>query len=337
MAQTWHARRLRAARAEEVVRSTKRDDAIPFGFGGNKVRELEYAWRRRSKPEPIRWSPSGGVQSNHARATAAVAAKLGLRAHLIINGTPSEKPTDSARLDRLLGAEIEYIPSRLRARRGGARATCPSRDGRGRKPFWDSARRVHSTRRTRLQCARRWPEMIGQEITPDVIVTASSSGGTLAGLAAGIALHGVEVRLIGVSADDPAAEIESTVRTIVAGILPLVGANAALANDVRFSVDDRWIGEGYGVATDASREAQTLAARSEAVFVDHTYTAKALGALIGAVRAGEFSGDGRCCSGTRADRSGCSPDLFTPRGESSALRGRSPSPVRTAFRRRPAP
>ena len=72
---------------------------------------------------------------------------------------------------------------------------------------------------------------------------------------------------------------------------PLVGANVSLGSDVNFRVDDRWVGDGYGIATEASQEAQTLAAQREAIFVDHTYTAKALAALIAAVRAGEFSRD----------------------------------------------
>jgi len=133
--------------------------------------------------------------------------------------------------------------------------------------------------------------MVNQGMRPDVIVSASSSGGTLAGLAAGLAMHGLNTRLVGVSADDPAREIESTVRTIISGIAPLAGVDSALLSAARFSVDDRWVGDGYGIATDASREAQNLAARCEAIFVDHTYTAKALGALIAAVRAGEFSVD----------------------------------------------
>jgi 1-aminocyclopropane-1-carboxylate deaminase/D-cysteine desulfhydrase-like pyridoxal-dependent ACC family enzyme len=56
-------------------------------------------------------------------------------------------------------------------------------------------------------------------------------------------------------------------------------------------VDDRFVGEGYGIATPASREAAELAARLEALVVDHTYTAKALAALLAGVRAGEFAAD----------------------------------------------
>jgi 1-aminocyclopropane-1-carboxylate deaminase/D-cysteine desulfhydrase-like pyridoxal-dependent ACC family enzyme len=96
-------------------------------------------------------------------------------------------------------------------------------------------------------------------------------------------------RVIGISADDPAASIESTVRTIIAGLGAMAGEDgAALARSVHVTVDDTFVGDGYGIATPASREAQSIAARSEALFVDHTYTAKALAALIAYVRAGRF-------------------------------------------------
>jgi 1-aminocyclopropane-1-carboxylate deaminase/D-cysteine desulfhydrase-like pyridoxal-dependent ACC family enzyme len=65
----------------------------------------------------------------------------------------------------------------------------------------------------------------------------------------------------------------------------------ALARSVHVSADDSFVGEGYGVATPASREAQSLAARTEALFVDHTYTAKALAALIAFVRDGRYRKD----------------------------------------------
>jgi 1-aminocyclopropane-1-carboxylate deaminase/D-cysteine desulfhydrase-like pyridoxal-dependent ACC family enzyme len=60
---------------------------------------------------------------------------------------------------------------------------------------------------------------------------------------------------------------------------------------VHVTVDDSFVGDGYGVATPASREAQSIAAHTEALFVDHTYTAKALAGLIAYVRAGTFRAD----------------------------------------------
>jgi 1-aminocyclopropane-1-carboxylate deaminase/D-cysteine desulfhydrase-like pyridoxal-dependent ACC family enzyme len=102
---------------------------------------------------------------------------------------------------------------------------------------------------------------------------------------AGVALHGLETRVIGVSADDPAADVAATVRRIVRGIAGVESFDGPI------DVDDSRVGEGYGIPTDASREAQQLFARTEALFVDHTYTAKAAGALISYVREKRFSTD----------------------------------------------
>ena len=98
--------------------------------------------------------------------------------------------------------------------------------------------------------------------------------------------------MLGVSADDPAGEVEATVRAIVAGMGPLLRVDGdALAASCEIMIDDTCVGGGYGAPTAASREAQQLLAASEALFVDHTYTAKALGALVARVRDGRFRSD----------------------------------------------
>src|SRR5262250_3330383 len=90
----------------------KRDDAIAFGFGGNKVRKLALVAARAQADGADTLITAGGVQSNHARATAAAAAKLGMRAVLVANGQPPDRPSANALLDALLGAEIVYVQSR---------------------------------------------------------------------------------------------------------------------------------------------------------------------------------------------------------------------------------
>jgi 1-aminocyclopropane-1-carboxylate deaminase/D-cysteine desulfhydrase-like pyridoxal-dependent ACC family enzyme len=132
-------------------------------------------------------------------------------------------------------------------------------------------------------------ELIGQDAVPDVIVHATSSGGTQAGLTAGCTIHGLRTRVVGVSADEPAAALQSCVRGIIEGMGPHLGTDgAALAAARSIDVDDTRIGGGYGVPTDASIEAASLLARHEAVFVDHWYTAKAAAGLIAGLRGGAF-------------------------------------------------
>src|SRR6476660_5440440 len=88
--------RLRAELHATPKLLVKRDDAISFGFGGNKVRKLEYAVAQAQAFGADTLVTLGGVQSNHARATAAAAAKLGLKCVLIVNGTPPERPSANA-------------------------------------------------------------------------------------------------------------------------------------------------------------------------------------------------------------------------------------------------
>jgi len=271
--------RLRAELGARPKLLVKRDDAISFGFGGNKVRKLEYALAQAKAFDADTLVTLGGVQSNHARATAAAAAKLGMRCVLIINGTPAERPTANALLDRLLGAEIEHIPSRLERGEASERVMTRLR-AEGRRPYFLPL--GASTPVGAFGFVAAIGEMVGQGIIPDVIVHACSSGGTQSGLIAGTVLYGLNTRIIGVSADDPASDVTSTVRRIIRGIDGLEAFDGAV------EVDDTRVGDGYGIPTPESIEAQGLAARTEALFVDHTYTAKAFGALIAYLREGRF-------------------------------------------------
>jgi len=274
--------RLRATLGGGPRLLAKRDDAIPFGFGGNKIRKLEYAIAEALEGDADTIVTVGGLQSNHARATAAVAAKLGLRCVLILNGVPPLKPTANTLLDGLLGAEIEYIATRDERAAACERVVARLRD-EGRRPFLIPL--GASTSVGALGFVAAVSELVEQQMVPDVIVHATSSGGTQAGLLAGVALNNLKTQIIGVSADDPAEAIEVSVRRIIAGIERFHMPYGEI------EVDDTRVGEGYGLPTPESREAQEVAARTEALFVDHTYTAKAFGALMAYVREGRFTED----------------------------------------------
>jgi 1-aminocyclopropane-1-carboxylate deaminase/D-cysteine desulfhydrase-like pyridoxal-dependent ACC family enzyme len=278
--------RLRAAIGGGPRLLVKRDDAIPFGFGGNKVRKLQLVAAEALAAGADTLITCGGVQSNHARATAATAARLGLDCVVVANGTRSPRLTANALLLELLGAQVEYVPTRGH-RDAGLERVAERLRREGRVPCVIPL--GASTPRGALAYARAVGEMLRQVPAPDVIVHASSSGGTQAGLCAGCALDAIPTRVIGVSADDPAGEIADTVSRIIAGMGPLLGLDGdELATACAIEVDDLFVGDGYGLATEASREAQHLAARTEALFVDHTYTAKALAALIAYTRDGRL-------------------------------------------------
>ncbi len=277
----------RLARFEAAIGSphpifVKRDDAIPFGFGGNKVRKLELVMAEALGAGATTVITCGGVQSNHCRATAAAAARLGLKCHLVLSGAPPERTTGNTRLNELFGATIHFVPGRT------DRAPCMAElEGSLRKagetPFVVPL--GASTPMGAAGLALGLFEILEQGHRPDVIVHASSSGGTQAGLLAGVVLAGIETRIVGVSADEPQASLAAIVETLERGVLDLAGSAALIR---RAEVNDRFVGEGYGLPTEASREAQRLLARSEAIVVDHTYTAKALAGLIALVREGSL-------------------------------------------------
>jgi L-cysteate sulfo-lyase len=265
----------------------KRDDAIAFGFGGNKVRKIEMVAARAQADGADTLITTGGVQSNHCRVTAAAAARLGMRCVIVANGTPPARLTGNALLDALFGAEVRYVAAR-EERAPAMEAEAAALRARGRRPVVIPL--GASTPLGALGFVRAVGEIAGQfPAPPEYIFHSTSSGGTQAGLVAGCALHGLPTRVIGISADDPVAVIQATVRSIIEGIGTLLGVDgAALAEARPIEVDDRFIGEGYGIPTAGSREAQALLARAQALVVDHTYTAKALAGLVGWIREGRF-------------------------------------------------
>jgi D-cysteine desulfhydrase family pyridoxal phosphate-dependent enzyme len=266
----------------------KRDDAIPFGFGGNKVRKLALVAAQAKAEGADTLITAGGVQSNHARVTAAAAAKLGMRAILVANGERPERATANALLDTLLGAEIVHVATRQD--RAPAMTEIADRlRGEGRRPFTIPV--GASTPLGALAFALAVAELLDQMPAPDVIVHASSSAGTQAGLVAGCRLLDVQTRIVGISADESSSSLQAQVRALVSGIADLLEMDPGeLARGTAIEVDDRFVGDGYGIPTDASQEALELAARTEGLFLDPTYTAKAMAGLIAYVRQQKFVG-----------------------------------------------
>jgi len=281
--------RLRAALGGGPRLLVKRDDALPFGFGGNKVRKLDLVAARARAEGADTLLTVGGIQSNHARATAAAAAKLGLRCVLVLTGTRPDRPTANLLLDGLLRAEVHFVSSRAE-RAPAMRAAADRLRAEGRRPF--EIPLGASTPLGAMAYARAMAELVAQIPAPDVIVHSTSSGGTQAGLVAGCALLDVPTRIFGISADEPAPVMRQIVADLVSGIDTALGSAGSLsASTPPAEIDDAFVGEGYGIPTPASREALELAARTEALFLDPTYTAKAMAGLIAFVRAGRFPSD----------------------------------------------
>ena len=268
----------------------KRDDYAGPGFGGNKVRKLEYVLAKAVADGVEVAVTSGGLKSNHARVTAAMCARIGLRCVLVLNSAAVTyeglKPASLA-VDELLGAEVVRVASR-EERATTVESVAESLRGDGKKvaviPIGASiplgalgfVRAVEETK-SRL-------EAIDTRI--DYVFHSSSSGGTQAGIVAGCQLFDWRgVNVVGVSPDDPAASISAEVGKIIRGVGEALGAQ--LSEDV--TVLDDYVGAGYGVPSPQGDEAIELLARTEGVILDPVYTAKAMAALIDWVRKGKLT------------------------------------------------
>ncbi|GAB3199001.1 D-cysteine desulfhydrase [Geodermatophilus arenarius] len=248
--------------------AVKRDDLTDLG-GGNKVRKLEHLVAEAAGDGATVLVTSGGVQSNHARMTAAAAARVGLRAVLVLHGAPSAQRPGNLALEGALGARVVVVggPDGVEAR---VAAVAAELRAAGEVPAVLPLGGSSPTgARGYLACADELREQ-----APDArhVVVAVGSGGTMAGLVAGL---GAE-RVLGVdvgAVPDPAER--------VAGLVTALGGSP---EGLRLRRDQ--VGDGYGARTDAAVAALRTAARTEGLLLDPVYTAKALAGLAAAVADG---------------------------------------------------
>ncbi len=267
----------------------KRDDQQPFLCGGNKLRKLEYVMADVLEKRATTVLTTGGTQSNHARITAMVARRLGLKCVLVLNGEDTPSPRGNFLLNRLLGAELHFVGSR-EEREPRARELAEDLRKRGERVY--SVPLGSSNEIGSFGLAAAMEEVAAAEerqgVRFDAIVLASSSGGTQAGLEVGKRLFGMDrIEVIGISPDDSAADIVANIMKAIEPMLAILGLKEeGIAAGIK--VDDGFIGEAYGIPTEASREACRLWSESEGLFLDPVYTAKASAALFARIRSGMF-------------------------------------------------
>jgi L-cysteate sulfo-lyase len=232
----------------------KRDDLTGLGGGGNKVRKLQYTCAEALAAGATTLITTGVLQSNHARLTAAAAARLGLRCVLVLAGREPMIPRGNLLLDQLAGAEIVWAGAEPPAK--VAQAEAEARPGSHLIPFGGSAQVSVAAY---VDCAR---ELTAQVPEFDCVVVAVGSGATMAGLVREL---GPE-RVLGVDT--------GAVPDPYAAVTDLLGERPEL------TIDRSQIGLGYPAVTEPVREALKLAARTEGIFLDPTYTGRALAGLI---------------------------------------------------------
>ncbi|MEO0492749.1 MAG: D-cysteine desulfhydrase family protein [Actinomycetota bacterium] len=274
----------------------KRDDATGLAIGGNKVRKLEYLLADALEQGADVVLTIGATQSNHCRQTAAAAARLGIDCELLLEHRFPERPEaynggGNLQLDSLLGATVldheagTDMVAALHARADELRAA-------GRTPYvvplgGSSVVGAFGYRTGAAELLRQ-AESFG--FTPAEIVHATSSGGTQAGLIAGLAIKRSAVPVLGISAGGSSDYLSPIVRQLAEGVIDRLGIDRTFGPRA-VVIDDTHVGEAYGVPTDAMVEAIELCARLEGVLLDPVYTGKGMAGLIHHVDAGRWTTD----------------------------------------------
>jgi len=269
----------------------KMDDWTGLALGGNKVRKLEFYLGGEAKTADTLIT-CGGPQSNHCRVTAAIAAQLGKKCILVVNGEPPVPPTGNALLMKLFGAEIRVVSGREQrtpameeaAREVGARRQKATVIPLGASTPLGAMGYV----RAAVELDRQMEDRGGWPSGLTWIFISSSSCGTLAGLALGFTLLGRDnVRLVGISPDVSEAEIRDVTQEIAVGAASLLDWEGELLPGI-ITPDDSFVGEGYGIPSAASREATEIFGSKAGVVLDPWYTSKAGAGLIHWIREGKI-------------------------------------------------
>ncbi len=256
----------------------KRDDLLPVAFGGNKVRALDLIAAQALRRGADTIVTGAGPLSNHVRASAGVAALTGLRCVAVYWGTPPPRVEGNHWLTRMLGAEIRFTHDFDRASVDGGIETAAAESlARGGKPFiiprggacaFGALAHLLAVRETLGQCAN-----LG--LVPQVVIMAVGGSATLAGWILGTSLFGASWRLEAVTVSRPAGEALGRARILAAEAAAMIRGPTEF-RDVDVTVHDGFLGEGYGVPSGEGHKAIVDSARAEGVFLDPTYTGKAM-------------------------------------------------------------
>lgn len=267
----------------------KRDDHLGPLVGGNKLRKLEYVFADALRQRAKTVITCGGIQSNHARITAQTASRLGFKCILVLNGEPPDQPRANLLIDRLLGTEIHYVKTR-EERDPLVNQIVKKHEEKGENLYKIPLGASNEIGALGLVNAMKELALFQQKnnIEFDYLLVSTSSGGTQAGMILGKALFGLEkLKIIGISADNRAEQICDAGLKAAIPIAERIGLKLAIsAKD--FVIDEGHIGEGYGVPSEASTEAEKLFARHEGILLDRFYTSKTASALLDYSRKGIF-------------------------------------------------
>lgn len=282
---------------------------------GNKIRKLEYIFADAVEKKADTVLVAGGIQSNLAKTTAALAVRLGIRPVMVLAGEKPDIPKGNFFLASLLGVETRFVeishPSELEdamknvsdmLEREGAK---PYTVGFGASNGLGAMGYVDAYKELSVQIRKEGVEF-------DHEFLAAGSGGTMAGIMAGSILENSNSLITGISPWLSSSEVKERVWKCIMEMVELLDINPGsfkLKKDVE--VDDSYIGSGYGIPTSECINAIRKLAREEAILIDHTYTGKAMAGLLDYVRKGKVKPGERVLFW----HTGGAPALFSLGGE----------------------
>ena len=272
----------------------KRDDVGPVGLGGNKLRKLEFLLGQALAERADTVITVGALQSNHARLTAAAAARMGLACELFLTRSVAREDADytgngNRLLQDLFGARVHLLPGEADSL-AAAEARADMLRGEGRRVYvFPSGGSSPLGCLGYVACAT---EILEQSSNLGLsfarIVVPNGSSGTHAGLVAGLAVAGRDPHLAAsYTVLAPEAEARAATLTKARDTLALLGGGVTLADDA-ILVDGAHRGPSYGIPTEEMREAVRLMARTEGLLLDPVYSGKAFAGLLHDVRTGAY-------------------------------------------------
>jgi L-cysteate sulfo-lyase len=273
----------------------KREDLTGVGFGGNRLRKLDYVLHDAIARNADTLVPGGVVQSNSQRQVAAAAARLGLQCHLAVyhgrlsSPTPDCEVSGNALLNRLFGAHLHDVPW-TGDRNAAIEALGDRVRAQGRRPYFvpygvSNALGAVGYASTIAEIAA---QASAAGFRPSTIVHCTGSAGTQAGLVVGasIALEGT--RVVGIDVDAEPKRVRADVIKYAAAATELLETPF---DEADVEVVAGHAGPAYGVPHGATIEAIRLAGALEALVLDPVYSGKGLAGLIALARAGRWQRD----------------------------------------------
>ena len=278
---------MRANRLTETLGGTelwfKRDDLISFGLGGNKIRGLEIMLADALAQNADCLITGAGVQSNHVRATAAVAAHAGMRCTAVYWGKPPATVDGNYRVTKMLNAEVFVLPVTMTGHQSiriFTRLPTELRE-QGYRPYAipRGGACAMGVLGHVLAVFELYQQCLAQGLEPDGIVLAVGSGGTYAGWLLGLRLLNLPWKLQCYTVSREPEQVSQQVADLA------TEAAALLKLDWTFSAADApvhggFIGQGYGIPSQEAAEAIKLAGRTEGILLDPTYTGKAMAGFL---------------------------------------------------------